>query len=457
MELRKLAWDRYHARALWSTPPHATYGTMRAVAGALRDHGDLEAAYLAAAIDREIGRRTVQCRLTSSRRGSLPQSTPTGTPGGRSPTEARCSSTDFGRAWIRTFFSVGELDDLVKRDTASLEAAGYTVRPGRSFDGFRECQVMKPLIGTTTLHWTHGLVSEFCAPVPDPLFGWRLHFADLAANKALAAGSRMRKRDLVDLWMLDRHVIPLWRMACAVPGNDTDFSPYSVVEEISRNWHFAKGRDDDRVDVTIDISLDQMGPGLRNSLHEARLMLREIDPAHYGRLQVDEGGEPLTGRDLEKGGRWTAPRRGGALPAFEGLDSEMVAGLITEFGPGGSRHTGAKMEGEGGTAGNFRNPFTVPDSPQAAFAPGRPETVKGVDGPAPTLAGRCRHVRRHRCLSGKQARQGHVPTAVPAVFLCRSNMPSRISLHNCGGVRIGPTQPLTMSFTACFRPSISRS
>ena len=58
MELRKLAWDRYHARALWSTPPHATYGTMRAVAGALRDHGDLEAAYLAAAIDREIGRRT---------------------------------------------------------------------------------------------------------------------------------------------------------------------------------------------------------------------------------------------------------------------------------------------------------------------------------------------------------------------------------------------------------------
>ena len=58
MELRKLAWDRYHARALWSTPPHATYGTMRAVAGALRDHGDLEAAYLAAAIDREIERRT---------------------------------------------------------------------------------------------------------------------------------------------------------------------------------------------------------------------------------------------------------------------------------------------------------------------------------------------------------------------------------------------------------------
>lgn len=58
MELRKIAWDRYHARALWSTPVHATYAAMRAVAGALRDYGDLEAAYLAAAILREIEART---------------------------------------------------------------------------------------------------------------------------------------------------------------------------------------------------------------------------------------------------------------------------------------------------------------------------------------------------------------------------------------------------------------
>ena len=181
---------------------------------------------------------------------------------------------------------------MVERDATALEAAGYTVRRGRSFDGFRECQVMKPLIGTTTLQWTHGLVSEFYAPVPDPQFGWRLHFADLAVNKALAAGSRMRKRDFVDPWMLDRLVIPLWRMACAVPGKDPDFNPFSIVEEISRNWHSAKGRDDDRVDVTIDISMDQVGPGLRNSLHGARLVLREIDPVHYGRLQVD-GGEIL--------------------------------------------------------------------------------------------------------------------------------------------------------------------
>ena len=58
MELRKEAWDRYGTTALWSVPPHATYGAMSAVADGLRTDGDLEAAYLAAAILREIRART---------------------------------------------------------------------------------------------------------------------------------------------------------------------------------------------------------------------------------------------------------------------------------------------------------------------------------------------------------------------------------------------------------------
>lgn len=237
-------------------------------------------------------------------------------------------------------FAAGDLDELVRRDAASLEAAGYSVRTGRSFDGFRECMVMKPMIGTTTLQWTHGLIREFYAPVPDRQFGYRLHFADLAVNKALAAGSRMKKRDFADLWMLDRHVMPLWRMACAVPGKDPDFSPFALVEEISRNWHFAKLRDDDRLEVTIDITIDEMGPGLRNSLHEARLILRDLGPECYGRLQVDDSGGPVTDRKIKEAGYWKAPRAGGALPAFADMDSEMIAGLIAEYGPEGCHHTG---------------------------------------------------------------------------------------------------------------------
>lgn len=58
MELRRIAWDRYGAQALWSVPPHATFDSMHAVIDGLRSYGDLEAAYLAAAILREIECRT---------------------------------------------------------------------------------------------------------------------------------------------------------------------------------------------------------------------------------------------------------------------------------------------------------------------------------------------------------------------------------------------------------------
>lgn len=68
---------------------------------------------------------------------------------------------------------------------------------------------MRPDTGTTVLHWAAGLSLEYFSPVPDEAFGRRLHMADLAANKVLAATDRVAMRDFVDLWMLDRHVMPL--------------------------------------------------------------------------------------------------------------------------------------------------------------------------------------------------------------------------------------------------------
>ncbi len=60
MEFRKIAWDRYGVTALWYVPPHATYAAMEEVADGLRSNGDLEAAYLAAAILKEIKSRTAR-------------------------------------------------------------------------------------------------------------------------------------------------------------------------------------------------------------------------------------------------------------------------------------------------------------------------------------------------------------------------------------------------------------
>ena len=245
-------------------------------------------------------------------------------------------------------FTAGEepLDKLVQADRTALEAAGYSVRPARSYSGFRECKVMKPMTGTTILQWTVALAREFYAPVPDRQFGYRLHLADLAVNKALAASGRMRKRDFADLWMLDRHVMPLWRMACAAPGKETDLNPFSLIEDASFNWSVTVRRDNpgDQMTLTTEVSLEEIGEGLRKAMREARLILRDVDPECYGRLQVGDAGQPLLSREITNGGTWKAPRPGGALPAFAGMDSEMIAGLIAEYGPEGSRYTGETAE-----------------------------------------------------------------------------------------------------------------
>ena len=229
-------------------------------------------------------------------------------------------------------FTVGEepLDRLVQADRLALEAAGYTVRIRRSWSGFRECMVVKPMIGTTLLQWTAGLAREYYAPVPDPLFARRLHFADLAVNKAIGAAGRMRKRDFVDLWMLDRHVMPLWRMACAAPGKETDLNPFSLIERASLNWSVTIRRADpgDILTLTADISLEEIGEGLHLAMREARLILPDVGPECYGRLQVDASGRPLLSRAITAGGSWKAPCSGGAMPAVAGMDSEMIAGLI---------------------------------------------------------------------------------------------------------------------------------
>ena len=260
------------------------------------------------------------------------------------------------------------LDGLAETDQSALEAAGYIVQPRRSFDGFRECLVMKPLVGTTTLQWTAGLASEFYAPVPDSLFGRRLHFADLAVNKALAAGSRIKKRDFLDLVMLDRYVMPLWRMACAVPGKRADLNPFSLVERISHNWDMAVRRTtpDDRLVLTAEVSLEEIGERLHSALNEARTTLPDAPPESYGRLEVKSDGQPVFSRKIASGGDWRAPRPGGALPAFEGIDNEMIARLIAEFGPEGSRYTAGTSENSDRPGKDFRSPFTTPDPARTA-------------------------------------------------------------------------------------------
>ncbi len=232
----------------------------------------------------------------------------------------------------------------MRSDVETLVAAGFTVEETKTFDGFRECRIIRQGLGPTFLQWTQALALEYFEPVPDPDFGQRLHFADLAANKALAAATRMVERDFIDLWMLDRHILPLWRMANAASGKFPDEGPLSLVEMIARNRIpvFSRESHQHRTISTIEMPDGEPNAGLRAAIDRARDILPRLQPECLGRLQMDCKGQCVTTVEPVPIGQgsWVSPQQGGGMPSFEGIDGEMVQRLITEHGFEGSRYTG---------------------------------------------------------------------------------------------------------------------
>ncbi|MDE0524571.1 MAG: hypothetical protein OXH79_21740 [Boseongicola sp.] len=228
-------------------------------------------------------------------------------------------------------FTAGDPDPVMRKDVEALEANGLHVSPGRAYDGFRECHVMKPKEGRAILQWTQALALEYFAPVEDSDFGYRLHFADLAANMALAAASRKRMRDFADLWLLDTHVMPLWRMACAASGKFPNESPLSLVDLMSFNMQLAMVQDDTPMILTRDVSEAAITGGLTKSMQEARETLGRLGAGFMDRLQVDGDGLPVTESKVTETGQWISPVRGGAMPSFDGIDGEMIKSLVKAF------------------------------------------------------------------------------------------------------------------------------
>jgi len=122
-------------------------------------------------------------------------------------------------------------------DITDLRAAGFEVSPTTRYEGFVEAIAAKPDIGTTKIQWVQYSGYNFYQPVPDPEFGWRLHFADLAVNKVLAAASRRQPRDLIDLYLVHTFIMPLWHAVWAAPGKDVEMTPEKAVEAANRTLY----------------------------------------------------------------------------------------------------------------------------------------------------------------------------------------------------------------------------
>jgi len=87
---------------------------------------------------------------------------------------------------------------------------------------------------------------RFFPTLKDSLFGYRLHVADLATNRALAAAGRREPRDVLDLLYIHERYLPLGAVIWATVAKDPGYSPESLIAEIRRN---ARYRADDYADL----------------------------------------------------------------------------------------------------------------------------------------------------------------------------------------------------------------
>lgn len=205
--------------------------------------------------------------------------------------------------------------DVFKLDRKLLEENGYTVMLiGRPVPGYVRATIVK---GDQSLKvdWAHEAAWHFFSPIPDDLFGYRLHWADAATNKILAFASRREPRDAYDALQWHENRLSLGALIWAASGKDAGLPPGLILEEIRRN---ARISPQDLSLLEIDGRFDpaEFGRKFREAVRQAEVLIESLPPETAGHLFLDEDGNPIE-PDPENEASLShpiAPREGGLIP-----------------------------------------------------------------------------------------------------------------------------------------------
>lgn len=207
-------------------------------------------------------------------------------------------------------------------DAALLAGCRFSIRWLRREPGLHAAVVV--LAGDSTrLEWARDSDYRFFPAIPDELFGYRLHIADLATNKALAAAGRREPRDVLDLLYIDKMHLPLGAVIWAAVGKDPGYSPESLIAEIRRN---ARYRADDFADLALAESIDAgaVSVRLREALDAAEAFARAMPAGKEGLLFLS-GGKPFQpSPESLSSAVEHAGRRGGYWPSSSEIGSAML-------------------------------------------------------------------------------------------------------------------------------------
>jgi hypothetical protein len=127
-----------------------------------------------------------------------------------------------------------EVVGAANTDLAVLEAAGYKTHRDFVVYGCVDATISDGN-SSTIIQWFAETKLRFFPLVRDDEWGARLHQADLAVNKVLAASGRSKARDIADLVAIGRNYCPLGPLVLAASGKPPNFSPRRTIDEVRRH------------------------------------------------------------------------------------------------------------------------------------------------------------------------------------------------------------------------------
>jgi hypothetical protein len=161
--------------------------------------------------------------------------------GNRSEKSYLAGGTILNRNWQRRSDDIDifhdadeDVTDAANADLAVLEAAGYKAHRDFVIYGCVDATISDGK-SSTIIQWFSETKRRFFPLVRDEEWGARLHQADLAVNKVLAAAGRSKARDIADLVAIGDHYCPLGPLVLAAAGKPPNFSPRRTLDEIRRH------------------------------------------------------------------------------------------------------------------------------------------------------------------------------------------------------------------------------
>ena len=172
-------------------------------------------------------------------------------------------------------------------DAHILENSGYTVTWLRQQPAIFTAKIASS-DASTRLEWVADSDFRFFPTMPDEVFGYILHPADLAMNKVMAAAGRREVRDLVDLVTIHEKVLPLGAVIWAAVDKAPGFTPEGLIAEIRRNSRYA-AVDWTTLKTTVPLDPAAVSRQLRSILDEAEAFVTHMPSKLAGLLFLKEG------------------------------------------------------------------------------------------------------------------------------------------------------------------------